>query len=90
MYTACFGLYLGHPETCQYKNHKKEGTLKNLSGPFLHSLFFTMLKYEIYSIKVLDLCNFKKHMYKEYLAAKYPLMLDSSTRHTSYNILIHL
>jgi len=29
-------------------------------------------------------CDFR------YLAAKYPLMLDSSTRHTSYNILIHL
>jgi len=27
MYTTCFGLYLDHPEECQLKTHKKEGTI---------------------------------------------------------------
>jgi hypothetical protein len=24
MYATCFGLYLGHPQACQYKNRTKE------------------------------------------------------------------
>ena len=46
MYAACFGLYLGYPRACQYKNLKKEDIIK--SGPFIYSpYFFIMLKYRI-------------------------------------------
>ena len=28
MCATCFGLYLGHPQSCQYKNHKEEDKIK--------------------------------------------------------------
>ena len=28
IYAACFGLYLDYPQACQYKNHRKENTMK--------------------------------------------------------------
>jgi len=28
MYAAHIGLYLGHPQACQYTNHTKEDTIK--------------------------------------------------------------
>ena len=82
-------VWLRYPQASIYSHLLQCVNLKTLYALKCAELI-TMLKYEIYSIKVLDLCNFKKHMYKEYLAAKYPLMLDSSTRHTSYNIVTHL
>jgi hypothetical protein len=31
MCATCFGLYLGHPQACQYKNLTTEGTVRSES-----------------------------------------------------------
>jgi hypothetical protein len=49
MYAACFGLYLGQPQACQYKNLTKEDTIWISGVPFYsHSI---ILNHKIYNIK---------------------------------------
>jgi hypothetical protein len=48
VYVTCFALYLGHPETCQYKNHEKE-ILEGYKGPLFTVTIFIMLKHKIYN-----------------------------------------
>jgi hypothetical protein len=46
---TCFGLYLGHPEACQYKkNLTKEDIIKISGAPFFKSLFLIISKHRIY------------------------------------------
>jgi hypothetical protein len=52
MFAACFGLYLGHPQACQYKSHTNEDKIKTLKGVLLKVTIFIMLKHNIYNIKV--------------------------------------
>jgi len=49
MLATCFGLYLGHPQARQYKNHTKEDTTEDQVASF-HSHF--ILKYKICIIKL--------------------------------------
>jgi hypothetical protein len=51
MCSTCFGLYLGHPQTCHYKNLIKEDTISISEAHCLQSLIFVELnvtKYEKY------------------------------------------
>ena len=50
-----FDMYLGHPQSCQYKNLTKKD--KNLSGPFVYSCYF--IYHKIQNTKLEDLNNFK-------------------------------
>ena len=65
MYATCFGLYLGHPLACKYKNLIKEDIITS-KGPLVYSLFFIMLKHKICNIKVRNLNNFLKCIYKDF------------------------
>jgi hypothetical protein len=47
MYAARFGLYLGHPQACQYRNSAKEDVIRIQGASCLQSLFFAMLKQNI-------------------------------------------
>jgi len=38
MYATCFGVYVGRPQACQYKNHAMEDAIKIERAPFLQSL----------------------------------------------------
>ena len=38
----CFGLYVGHLQACQYKNHKKEDTIRISGVPFLSQYFYNV------------------------------------------------
>jgi hypothetical protein len=52
MYAARFGLYLGHPQACQYKNHTKVNTIRILGGGALFTVTtLIMLKHKIYVVK---------------------------------------
>jgi hypothetical protein len=46
MYATCFGLYLGHPQACQYKN-LKEDTVKSKGPFFTVTVLFLILKQNI-------------------------------------------
>jgi len=51
VYVTCFDLYLGHPETCQYKNHKKK-ILEGSKESLFTVTIFIMLEHEIYNTKL--------------------------------------
>jgi len=51
VYVTCFDLYLGHPQTCQYKKYKKE-TLEESKEPLFTVTIFRMLKHKIYNTKL--------------------------------------
>ena len=51
--TACFGLYLGHPQSCQYKNHIQEDFVFSFVCFFvLTSLRMAKVQSKTYSIHV--------------------------------------
>jgi hypothetical protein len=43
MYTTCFGLFLGHPQACQYKIKK---ILEKYKEPLITAIIFITLKYK--------------------------------------------
>jgi hypothetical protein len=49
MYVKCFGLYLGHPQACQNKNHTKEDTfwLWNYNASLIYEYYWFC--WDIYS-----------------------------------------
>jgi len=50
MCVTCFGLWLGHPLACQYKNLTEEDTTRICVAPCLQSLFFRMLQQKIIKV----------------------------------------
>jgi hypothetical protein len=51
MHATCYGLYLGSPQACQYKNHIEEDT-KEMKGPLVYSHYFNVLKRKMYIIQI--------------------------------------
>ena len=51
-----FGLYLGHPQECQYKNLTKECTKKSKGAPCLQPLFF-------FKFNLMFISFFVRHLY---------------------------
>ena len=47
MCATCFGLYLGHPQTGQYKSLLKEDTVKS-KGPLFTVTIFIKLKHLVF------------------------------------------
>jgi len=51
MYAACFGLYLDHPQSCQYKSFTKKDTVESKGPPFTVTGIIIM-KHKLYILKL--------------------------------------